>query len=381
MGRSAQGKAQAVLTPLALATRRTRPPPAAGVLYRLGESPLSAKRGRQHPLGDTTRQRESAPSMLGVGLVLRVARGDRWRLPVALGRIEPSSRGHPTRLWRERLQAVVAPAWTRTRVVVAEAGLAANATRRGLTAHHDGSVVAMPRTQTLTQGPPLRALGPHRPTRGDQRRARDQPDGRRQDDGGVARRATLPTLGAVTSVRSQPRRHKGPQRVQRLVPPRPEVRVGTIRRIDAWRGGIARTGQELKSGLHLGYRQVTKAPERVARSVLWSGLASRLLVRWYGPDPGRRKAWSLCKRKERLGEEVAHEAVIRTVRQWQRTLKRFKHGASCPDDNPSLLSTKVIAARSSKRGWRSWHTRRQPGSASPGIVSRSGHARSADGCV
>jgi hypothetical protein len=54
---------------------------------------------------------------------------------------------------------------------------------------------------------------------------------------------------------------------------------------------------------------------------------------------------------------------------------------ACCAVEPRALPTKVIAARSSTRGWRSWHTRRQPGSASTSIVSRSGHARSADGCV
>jgi hypothetical protein len=83
----------------------------------------------------------------------------------------------------------------------------------------------------------------------------------------------------------------------------------------------------LKSGLHLGDMQVTKDPERVARSVTWSVLASLLLVHLYGHDQGLSKAWSLFKLKERFAEEVAPEAVIRTELTWQRQLKRFKHVA------------------------------------------------------
>jgi hypothetical protein len=73
--------------------------------------------------------------------------------------------------------------------------------------------------------------------------------------------------------------------------------------------------------------QVTKDPERVARSVTLSGLAYLLLVRLYGHDQGLSKEWSLFKLKERFAEEVAQEAVIRTALQWQRKLKRFRHVA------------------------------------------------------
>jgi hypothetical protein len=43
--------------------------------------------------------------------------------------------------------------------------------------------------------------------------------------------------------------------------------------------------------------------------------------------------------------------------------------------------TKAIVARSSTRGWPSWRTTRQPWSASMSIVSRNGHACSADDCA
>jgi hypothetical protein len=115
--------------------------------------------------------------------------------------------------------------------------------------------------------------------------------------------------------------------VQICVPHRPEARGGTILRLDAWRWGIALTWKELKSGLHLGDMQVTKDPERVARSVTWSVLASLLLVHLYGHDQGLSKAWSLFKLKERFAEEVAQDAVTRTELKWQRKLKQYKHVA------------------------------------------------------
>ena len=189
--RSAPWDAQAVLTQTAMATRRTRPPPAEGVLSRLGDRPVRAPRGRQQPLGDTTRQRASAPDPCGCGMVLLVASGDRCRLPVALGRSDPRLRGHQHLRCRELLQACVPPAWTRQLVVVADAGCAAHATRRCSTEHHDGAVCAMPRPRQLTKGPHRGDVVPHRPNSCDPRRASDTPDGRRQDDWVLARRAII----------------------------------------------------------------------------------------------------------------------------------------------------------------------------------------------
>jgi hypothetical protein len=59
--RAGQWEAQAVGCALATATLRALPPPADGVLDLIGDSTLQAKRGRQHPLGHTTRHSEPAP--------------------------------------------------------------------------------------------------------------------------------------------------------------------------------------------------------------------------------------------------------------------------------------------------------------------------------
>jgi hypothetical protein len=70
--------------------------------------------------------------------------------------------------------------------------------------------------------------------------------------------------------------------------------------------------------------QVTKAYERVERSVVLSVLSYLLLVRLYGRDEVLSKEWSLCKLKERFVGEIAQEAVACTERKWQRELKPFK---------------------------------------------------------
>jgi hypothetical protein len=116
-------------------------------------------------------------------------------------------------------------------------------------------------------------LGQHLPKRCDHRRTGHKPDGRRRDYGVFTRRATLHNLGDVTLVLSKKRRNNGPKGVKILVTNLTEARAGAILSMYAWWWGVELTRKELKSGLHLGQRQVTKEAERVRRSVALAGLA------------------------------------------------------------------------------------------------------------
>jgi hypothetical protein len=111
--RSGQWDAQAVMQEMAAATLRALPPPADGVLYLIGESTLKEKRGRKHPLGHTTRHSESAPYTFGCELVLLIASWERFRVPVAVGLIDPQCRGHQNSLFRQMLATFVPPTWVR----------------------------------------------------------------------------------------------------------------------------------------------------------------------------------------------------------------------------------------------------------------------------
>jgi hypothetical protein len=103
-----------------------------------------------------------------------------------------------------------------------------------------------------------------------------------------------------------------------------EAHAGAILSMYAWRWGVEGTIKELKSGLHLGQMQVTNDKERVTRSVSLSVLAYLLLVCLYGREEASTKTWSLFKLKERFIGEVAHEAVQRTERKWQRKFQQCK---------------------------------------------------------
>lgn len=328
MVRSGQWEAQTVIQTMATATLRALPPPADGVLYLVGDSTLKEKRGRKHPLGHTTRPSESAPYTFGFELVLLIASWDRFRVPVAMGLIDPHCRGHQNILFRQMLEAFVPPAWVRQGVVVADAGFAANETLRLIAKQHYGYVFAMPRTRKFTNGKHLRDLVSHLPKSYYHRRASHKPDGRRQDYWVFVRRATLHNLGDVTIVLSKKRRNDGPKKVKIIVTNLPEASAGTILSIYARRWGVELTIKELKSGVHLGQMQVTREAARVERSVALSVLAYLLLVRLYGRDAVLTKEWSLFRLKEHFIGEVAQEAVTRTERKWHRKLQQFKQVAS-----------------------------------------------------
>ena len=324
MIRSGQWQAEAVVCDLATATLRALPPPADRVLYLIGDSTVKEKRGRKHPLGHTTRHSEHEPYRFGFEVVLLIASGGRWRLPVAMGLIDPTIRGHQNILFRQMLQDFVPPSWARHVVVIADAGFAANATLRLITDKHYEYVFAMPRTRKFTNGKHLRELVQHLPKSCYYRRASAKPDGRRQDYWVFVRHATLHNLGDVTMVLSKKRRNRGPNQVKIIVTNLTGATVGTILSIYARRWGVELTIKELKSGLHLGRMQVTNDKARVTRSVALSVLAYLLLVRLYGSDEAVMQDWSLFKLKERFIGEVAQDAVRRTERQWQHKLNQFK---------------------------------------------------------
>lgn len=324
MIRSGQWDVEAVVCDLATATLRALPPPADGVLYLIGDSTVKEKRGRKHPLGRMTRHREHDPYTFGFEVVLLIASWEHRRVPVALALIDPTCRGHQNILFRQMLTDFVPPSWARHIVVIADAGFAANATMRLITAKHYGYVFAMPRTRKFTNGKHLRDLVQHLPKSCYYRRASSKPDGRRQDYWVFVRHATLHKLGDVTMVLSKKRRNMGPKQVKIIVTNLTGATAGTILSIYARRWGVELTIKELKSGLHLGRMQVTNDKKRVTRSVALSVLAYLLLVRLYGADEAVMQDWSLFKLKEHFIGEVAQDAVQRTERKWQHKLKQFK---------------------------------------------------------
>jgi hypothetical protein len=147
MVRSSQWDAAAVMTQMAAATLRTLPPPADGVLYLIGDSTVKDQRGRKHPLGHTTRHSEHDPSTFGFEMVLMIASGERFRVPIALVPIDPQMKGHQNILFRQLLQDFVPPSWTRPVVVIADAGFCGTGA-----SGHAGREYLMPHYETVRPG-------------------------------------------------------------------------------------------------------------------------------------------------------------------------------------------------------------------------------------
>ena len=64
----------------------------------------------------------------GFEMVLLVACWEHYRIPVALGVIDPQVKGHQNHLLRQMLQAFEPPRWARRVVVLGDAGFAATKT-------------------------------------------------------------------------------------------------------------------------------------------------------------------------------------------------------------------------------------------------------------
>ena len=249
-------------------------------------------------------------------MVLLIASGGQFRLPIAIAPIDPEIKGHQNKLFRHLLTAFEPPAWVTEVIVTGDAGFCANETLRLINDKGWSYVFAMARTRKCTNGKYVSDLACHLPRHCYGRRATSTPDGRRRDFWVFQRRATLHQLGDVTIVFSKKRRHHGPKHVRRFVTNLLEVKAGTVLSLYAWRWGVEVTIKELTGGLHLGQRQVTSDKDRVKRSVALPVCASLRWVRLYGHEASLSGPWSLFRLKQRFMVDMANAQGARIETRW-----------------------------------------------------------------
>jgi hypothetical protein len=305
----------------------TLPPPDDRTLYLLGDPTIKAKRGHKHPLARKTRINEYAPYVFGVEMVVVVAAWGRYRVPVSLGVVDPTRRGHTNELFRQALEAFVAPWWAERIIVCADAGMAANATLKVIAGRGWKFVFAMPRSRKFTDGKTVRDLVSHLPKARYRRVATRKPNGRRVDYWVYSRRGDLNGVGDVTIVLSKKRRNSGPQGIKIIVTNLEGVSAARVLSMYSRRWGVELVFKELKSGLHLGRMQVTKEPERVKRSLALPVIAYLLLLRIYGHEESRMKAFNLFRLKERFIEDVFDHESRRLEFRWERKLAKLRPAA------------------------------------------------------
>jgi hypothetical protein len=327
MLRSGYWDATALVTELGTTTLRSLPPPADGVLHLTGDLTVVSKTGEQQPLARKTRLNEYAPYLFGQSLVLLIAQWGRFRIPVAAGVVDPKITGHQNILFRQMLDELVPPSWATQVIVEADAAFAAKATLQLIRQKGWDYVFGLARTWRLADGTALRHLARHTPKSCYRRVASYKPDGRRKDYWVFRRSASVRHLGDVTILLSKRRHNDGPKQIKLIVTNLNEAKTGDILSYQARRWGIEVTFKELKSGLHLGQMQVTKAPERVRHALLLPVLAYLLLLRLYGQQLSPTQGCSLWQLKRRFMEDLYQEQQNRSDRRWQTKLDQYRAAA------------------------------------------------------
>jgi hypothetical protein len=304
------------------------PPPGDGVVHLTGDSTVTERAGEKQPLARKTRTNEYAPYVFGQALVLMIAQGGRYRVPVRAAVVDPTITGHQNLLFRQMLKDFVPPAWVKAVIVEADAAFAAKATLKLITEQGWGYVFGLARTWKLADGTHLRDVAQHTTHACYQRYMAHKPDGRRKCYWVFRRTARVRHLGHVTILLSKRRQNDGPKRIKLIVTNLTAVTTtGTILSHYHRRWGVEVVFKELKSGLHLGQIQVTKEPERVARGLLLPVLAYLLLLRLYGRalSPGHGASiWQLTRR---FTEEVYQEQYDRSEHRWRKKLDQYRAAA------------------------------------------------------
>src|SRR5262245_40312767 len=87
------------------------PPPAEGVRHLTGDRTVTERTGEEQPLARKTRTNEYAPYLFGQALVVMIAQGGRYRVPVRAAVVDPQIQGQQNLRFRQMLQDFDPPAW------------------------------------------------------------------------------------------------------------------------------------------------------------------------------------------------------------------------------------------------------------------------------
>jgi hypothetical protein len=250
-----------------------------------------------------------------------------FRIPVAASVVDPAIQGHQNRLFRDMLEAFVPPAWAQQVIVEADAAFAAKATLQLIQQKGWAYVFGLARTWKLNYGISLRHLAKYTPKACYHRVAAYKPDRRRRDYWVFRRPASVCHLGDVTILLSKRRRNDGPKQIKLIVTNLNEAKTGDLLSYHGRRWGVEVTFKELKSGLHGGQMQVTKAPERVRHALLLPVLAYLLLLCLYGRELSPTEGLTLWQLKRRFIGDVYQEHQRRSDQRWQRKLDQSRAAA------------------------------------------------------
>jgi hypothetical protein len=309
------------------------PPPKDGILYLVVDSTLKGKRGKKTPLAKKGRLNEYAPFTFGLHVIIIIAQGEVYRMPLAFRLVKPKgSPGYQSEKarFREMWGEVLLPAWCKKVVVIADAAYPSRANLQAIQARGWYFVIASPRTWKLANGQYRRDVVTHLPIQ-HYRQVRVSlvvPMPRRRVFWTFAKQAQLAHVGEVTVVVSRRRRNDSPKHTKLLVTNLPPATAHLTVALYLRRWPVELCIKELKSVVGLGQHQVTKDAARVERSVAVAVMAYLLLLRLRAKQINPGRSWSAFTLKQELawawGTRHLHRTVPQEVRKEirrQRTLE------------------------------------------------------------
>ena len=293
------------------------PPPDDGVCYVVVDSTLKGKTGQQPPFAKKGRLNEYAAYIFGLQMVIVMLQWGNYRIPVdfeIIRRKEDPRYRSENRLLRWRLVRFRQPAWAKAVVVVAEAAFASNGNVKLIQRRGSSFVIAFARTWRFENGRTMKDLVTHLP-KPHYRRCwvpLDEP-GRRRTYWTFTKRACLRHIGDVTIILSKKRRNDGPKATKIVGTNLPDVRARQVVEGYRRRWSVELLIKEVKGATGLGQPQVTKAPQRVERSVAIAVMAYLMLVKFHAREIPERGAWSLLTLKRSFMWQVAQGQIERSV--------------------------------------------------------------------
>ena len=126
-------------------------------------------------------------------------------------------------------------------------------------------------------------------------------------------------MGDVTILLSQQRRNHGPKQPKMSVTNLPAVSARQGGDVSRRRGAVGRLLKELQGATGVGQHQVTKAPQRLERSVAISLMAYLMLLKFRAHDRPQHGSWSAFTLKRNCTWQLAQARLERSATQ------RFYH--------------------------------------------------------
>jgi hypothetical protein len=242
-----------------------------------------------------------------------------YRIPVEVAIVRrkdhPQSRSDHA-LLRRMLVRFRRPHWAEGVVVVGEAALASKATIKLMSPRGYFLVIAFARTWRFENGQTFKEVVTHLPTKPYRRCWVPLAEPRRRRPYWTyTKRAGRRHVGDVTMILSKQRRTHGPKQPNILVTNLPEVSARQVVDVYRRRWSVELRFQELKGATGLGQHQVTKAPQRIARSVARSILAYLMRLKFRAHDIPKHGSWSAFTRKRTFTWQLAQAQLERSVKQ------------------------------------------------------------------